>query len=166
MKKLILLLLIMGIDIIAQATLYTPNGKSFQTFDANRSSYNSDWFESYKTNNFGPGKTYPNSNVVGTWEDGLWEYNCHIFAWNNWQSAERWTSQNDMWKLGKPSPYNLYWINYPDVWYTDSDNPVGIISYIETTNQSEASIVTYQYSGDITHSARIVGDGTRFISKW
>ncbi|MCK7518437.1 MAG: hypothetical protein MZV64_12325 [Ignavibacteriales bacterium] len=52
------------------------------------------------------------------------------------------------------------------MWYTDTDSPIGIVSYIETTNQNEASILTYQKYNDITHSARIVGDGSRFISKW
>jgi parallel beta-helix repeat protein len=168
MKRLIVIILFVlftAINLIA-ATLYTPNGKSFNTFDAGRSSYDAAWFASYSQNNFGPGRPYPNSYVEGEWENGLWEYNCHVFAWNNWQGADRWNSSNDMWKLGKPSPYNLRWRNYPDVWYTDSDNPIGIVSYIETTTQSEASIVTYKSGSDITHSARIVGNGTRYISKW
>jgi len=98
---------------------------------------------------------------MGEWEDGLWEYNCHVFAWNNWQAADRWSSESDMWKLGKPSPYNLMWRSYPDVWYTDTDNPIGIVSYVSASS-SEAAICTY--SGN--HSARIVGNGTYFISKW
>ncbi|MDW7679442.1 MAG: hypothetical protein SCK70_02690, partial [bacterium] len=161
MKRLISLsvLLLIAANIYA-ATLYTPNGKAFQTIDGNWPPYNSDWFERYK-DNFGPGTQYPNSEVLGEWENGLWEYNCHVFAWNNWQGADRWNSANDMWKLGKPSPYNLMWRSSPDVWYEDYDNPIGIVSYI-TSASNEAAICTY--SGN--HSARIVGDGTRYISKW
>jgi hypothetical protein len=167
MKKLISLLLLWLVVInLNAATLYTPNGKSFQTYDAGRPAYDADWFEAYKTNNFGPGKPYPNSEVLGEWEDGLWEYNCHVFAWNNWQGAERWSSESDMWTLGKPSPYSLMWRDYPDVWYTDYDNPIGIVSWIETSNQNEAAIVTYKSGSEITHSARIIGSGTRYISKW
>ena len=166
MKKLITLLLLLfaAINLYA-ATLYTPNGKSFQTYDAGRPSYDADWFEEYKEN-FGPGTLYPNSYVVGSWENGLWEYNCHVFAWNNWQGAARWSSESDMWELGKPSPYSLMWRDYPDVWYTDYNNPIGIVSWIETSNQNEAAIVTYKLGSTITHSARIVGSGSRYISKW
>ena len=53
------------------------------------------------------------------------------------------------------------WRSYPDVWYTDTDNPIGIVSYVSASS-SEAAICTY--SGN--HSARIVGNGTYFISKW
>jgi hypothetical protein len=116
MKRLISLsiLLLIAANIYA-TTLYTPNGKSFQTTDGGYSSYDSTWFAAWKAFNFGPGKAYPNSEVVGEWEDDLWEYNCHVFAWNNWQSAERWDSESDMWTLGKPSPTNLMWRAYPDV---------------------------------------------------
>ena len=167
MKKYILLLLLLFTSVNLYAvTLYTPNGKSFNTHDEGRASYDDTWFEAYKDSLFGPGKLYPNSEVLGEWEEGLWEYNCHVFAWNNWQGAERWDSESDMWTLGKPSPYNLLWRGHPAVWYTDSDNPIGIVSYIVTTTQSEASIITYKSGSTITHSARIVGDGTRYISKW
>jgi|GEM_PF-3143890 len=162
MKRFISLLipLLIAVNIDA-ATLYTPNGKAFQTIDGNYPSYNADWFAAWKASNFGQGKAYPNSEVLGEWENGLWEYNCHVFSWNNWQGAERWSSESDMWKLGKPSPYNLMWRSYPDVWYTDSDNPIGIISYI-SSSVNEAAVCTY--SGN--HSARIIGEGTRYISKW
>jgi hypothetical protein len=160
MKKLLLFLLLITTNLFSQATLYTPNGKSFQTEDGNWSSYNEAQYQSFINNMFGQGKTYPNSYAVGTWEDGIWEYNCHSFAWNNWQGADRWASQSDMWKLGKQSPYDLYWLNPPNVYFTDSDNPVGIVSYV-TCNSAEAAICTY--SGN--HSARIIGDGTRCISK-
>jgi hypothetical protein len=161
MKNLLLLLLLSATNLFAQATLYTPNGKSFQNVDGGWPSYNSADYQAWVNNMFGQGKPYPNSYTVGAWEDGIWEYNCHTFAWNNWQSAYRWNSQSDMWKLGKPSPYDLYWLNPPDVFYTDTDNPISIVSYV-TTNSAEAAICTY--SGN--HSARIVGDGTRCISKW
>jgi len=161
MKKFVLLLLLSAINLFAQATLYTPNGKSFQTVDGNWWSYNSSDFEAWKNNNFGPGKPYPNSSVVGTWENNIWEYNCHSFAWNNWQGAERWNSENDVWKLGKPSPTDLFWLNPPDIFFSDNDNPIGIVSYVGSY-ATESSICTY--SGN--HSARIVGDGTRCISKW
>ena len=161
MKKLIsMLILLLSTINMSAVTLYTPNGKSFTTSDGGWSSYDADWFEEYK-DGFGPGTLYPNSEVLGEWESGIWEYNCHVFAWNNWQGADRWSSESDMWKLGKPSPYNLMWRPYPDVWYTDSDNPIGIVSYISASS-SEAAICTY--SGN--HSARIVGDGSYFISKW
>ena len=162
MKKYIILLLLLFTSVNLYAiTLYTPNGKSFNTFDAGRSSYDAAWFAAWKTNNFGPGKPYPNSYVEGVWESGLWEYNCHVFAWNNWQGAARWSSESDMWTLGQPSPYNLLWRNYPDVWYTDSDNPIGIVSYISSASNEAAISI---YSGN--HSARIVDDGTYYISKW
>lgn len=168
MKRLFSLVLILLTAVnLSAVTLYTPNGKSFNTYDANRKPYDYVWFETYRLENFGPGKLYPNSEVLGDFEYGLWEYNCHVFAWNNWQGAERWNGESDMWKLGKPSPYNLLWLDFPDVWYTDYDNPLGIVSYITTTNQNESSLVTYkETTGPITHSARIVGDGTRYISKW
>ena len=160
-SSIIFLTLLLLVNLINGATLYTPNGKSINTFDANRSSYNSAHFEAYKSNNFGTDNLYPNSEVLGQYEDGLWEYNCHVFAWNNWQGTEKWNSESDMWKLGKPSPNDLMWRNFPDVWYEDSDNPIGIVSYIEANNSSEASIVTYKLNNTITHSARIVGSGYR-----
>jgi len=162
MKCLILSLMLLIVLNVHAVTLYTPNGKSFQTVDGNWPSYNSADFEAWKNNNFGPGKLYPNSYVIGSWENNIWEYNCHSFAWNNWQGAARWDSEGDMWKLGHPSPTALYWLDPPNVFFTDSDNPIGIISYVTTTNQNEAAICTY--SGN--HSARIVGDGSRHISKW
>lgn len=162
MKQLLLFLSYMTINLFAQATLYTPNGKSFQTVDGNWPSYTEANYIAWVNNTLGSGTLYPNSYAVGSYENGIWEYNCHSFAWNNWQGAARWTSANDIWKLGKPSPYDLYWLNPPDVFFTDYDNPIGIVSYISTTNQSEAAICTYSNN----HSARIVGDGTRCISKW
>jgi hypothetical protein len=94
---------------IGAVTLYTPNGKAFTTTDGNHGSYDADYFAAWVANNLGSGNPYPNSEVMCDWEDGIWEYNCHVFAWNNWQGAERWGSESDMWKLGQPSPYNLMW---------------------------------------------------------
>ena len=93
MKKLILLvslllLLFAAINLYA-ATLYTPNGKSFQTIDGGYPSYDAAWFAAYSQYNFGPGNPYPNSYVEGEWENGLWEYNCHVFAWNNCLAASK-----------------------------------------------------------------------------
>ena len=166
MKKIAILLIIAASNLFSQATLYTPNGKAFQTYNANwQGTYNEATYEADKVTLYGSGNLYANSHVVGDWENYIWEYNCHVFAWNNWQGAERWNSENDMWKLGKPSPLALYWKDYPDIWYTDASNPSGIVSYI-TANQNQAAIVTYKKYGDITHSARIVGNGTRYISRW
>ena len=102
MKRLITLLILLFIAVnLNAATLYTPNGKAFQAIDGNWSSYNADYFADWVANNLGSGNPYSNSYLEGEREDGLWEYNCHVFAWNNWQGAERWSSESDMWKLGK-----------------------------------------------------------------
>ncbi|MEA3392567.1 MAG: right-handed parallel beta-helix repeat-containing protein [Candidatus Marinimicrobia bacterium] len=169
MKIIVKCIIILLISLsLKSAILYTPNGKTVPTHDAYAVAYDASYFAAYAANNFGSGNLYPNSEVLGTWEDNMWEYNCHVFAWNNWQGAERWNDENDMWTLGQLSPLNLLWRNYPDIWYEDSDNPLGIVSYIQTTIQGEASIVTYRKQSDpeILHSARIVGDGSKYISKW
>ena len=163
MNKTKLIFLLFFTSTIYAINLCTPNGKSFSTFDAGRPSYDEDWYAYYSEYEVGPSTLYPNSEVVGEWEDGLWEYNCHVFAWNNWQGADRWSSESDMWTLGKPSPYNLLWRNYPDVWYTDSDNPIGIVSYIETSTQSEASVLTY-ISGSTKHSGINIYNNIEYVT--
>jgi hypothetical protein len=71
MKKLIsMLILLLSTINISAVTLYTPNGKSFTTSDGGWPSNDSDWFEEYK-DGFGPGTLYPNSEVLGEWEDGI-----------------------------------------------------------------------------------------------
>ncbi|MBI9070531.1 MAG: T9SS type A sorting domain-containing protein [Melioribacteraceae bacterium] len=168
MKRLLLtVIFITSLNLCAQVILYTPNGQSIQTIDKGWAPYDAAYYATYSSKNFGSGKLYPNSCVEEScdWENGIWEYNCHTFVWNNWQGVERWNSVDDIWKLGKPSPYSLMWVDYPGVWCDDTLNPIGIKSYVNA-NSSSASIVTYKRDSEITHSARPIGDGTRYLSKW
>lgn len=74
MKKLTLLIfLLLTTNVFSQATLYTQNGKSFQTTDGNHSSYNSDFYAAWIANNLGAGKTYPFDccRGLGKWYLGI-----------------------------------------------------------------------------------------------
>jgi len=71
MKKFITILMLICVisTSLAATTLYTPNGKAFQTIDANHPAYTADDYASWAANELGPGNLYPNSHVVGSWEN-------------------------------------------------------------------------------------------------
>ena len=162
---------------------YTPNGKPLSSinlgivynsmYTQEEIDYMNNWI---KTN-------YPDVEILQSWEYNLL-FNCHFFTWLNIQGYEVW-DEDYVWKNGMPSrlgwsidpddqflltgtkDFVLGWLFSLDDFYSDAEYsiPQGYPSYV-TTSASDAAICVYRDNGEIMHSARMLENSNKVISKW
>ncbi|MCK4559259.1 MAG: right-handed parallel beta-helix repeat-containing protein [Calditrichia bacterium] len=143
----------------SSAVTITPNGKQV-TIDSYGSDLSSTAIAAinYIVDN------YYDVEVIQSSQANHGRYNCHFFAWHNNQGYGVW-DQDYLWRNGLPS--ELGWDYYPTDYYTDDDYsaPSGYPSYVSTSS-TDAEICVYTSGGEINHSARMLQNSSKVISKW